>query len=148
MLLGGRIPGFRQRPKENLLCFHAYYARFRNGYFPAKPIKFPPTLPIPGDPIRLTDSYPVSWPPHPAPEYMRQTFTTLCKFWIIIQEIDSVYLSNNITSTSLVHRVSLAFAESKYRRLLAWASELPQQMIRNESSTYDVLLFQYAVLGA
>jgi hypothetical protein len=65
----------------------------------------------------------------------------MCKFWTIVQEIDAVYFLKD--STPLVERVSLAFAESKYRRLLAWASELPQNMMRNESSTSDVLFFQY-----
>jgi hypothetical protein len=128
--------------KESLCVLDAYYNRYRNAYFPDRHIKFPPILPIPGYPTKVTSPYPFIWPPHPLPVYMTQTFTTLCEFWIIVQEIDSVYLLKG--STPLSDRVSLAFAESKYRKLLAWASELPQQMIRDESSTHDILFFQYA----
>jgi hypothetical protein len=142
LLLGGRIPGCREYRKGSLCVLDAYYTRYRSAYFPDRYIKFPPILPIPGDPIRVPSLYPFAWPPHALPVYMTQTFSTLCKFWIINQEIDAVYLLKG--SMPLTDRVSLAFAESKYRKLLAWASELPRQMIRDESSTHDILFLQYA----
>ena len=117
--------------------------RYRNAYFPDKPIEFPPVLPIPGDVSRKTNSSMFLWPPHTLPIYMGQTFPTLSKLWVIIQEIESVYTLTD--STPLVDRVSLAFAESKYQKLLAWADTILPQMLRGEHNSSHTLFFQYVI---
>jgi hypothetical protein len=98
-------------------------------------------IPIPGEFEGLTDNASsLKWPPHPFPSYMGQTFQTLSRFWVIIQEINTMY--NLTDDTPLDKRVSLSFAESKYQSLLAWADSLLPSMIHGEHSPSHVLFFQ------
>lgn len=115
---------------------------YRSTFFPDKPIEFPPLLPIPGEAIRLTGSSKIVWPPHPLPVYGGQTCPTLSKLWVIIQEIESIYTLTD--RTPLADRVTLAFAESKYQELLAWADTVLPHMLRGEQNSSHVLFFQYA----
>jgi hypothetical protein len=98
---------------------------------------------MPGDAAFRIGSSQLPWPSHPLPLYMGQIFPTLCKLWVLIQEIESVYdLTNSIP---LVDRVSLAFAESRYQMLLSWADTiLPQMLLKQHNSTL-VLFFQYVL---
>jgi hypothetical protein len=41
--------------------------------------------------------------------------------------------------------ITLAFAEYKYRELIAWAETLPPSMVRSEQSLHHVLEFQYVL---
>jgi hypothetical protein len=71
---------------------------------------------------------------------MGQTFQTLSKLWVIIQEINTIYtLADN---SPLDKRVSLSYAESKYQRLLDWSDSLLPGMLRDEHSPTHVLFFQ------
>lgn len=73
---------------------------------------------------------------------MEGIFTTLCELWVMVQTIDVVYYLKS--PPHAINRVSLASAESKYRKLLAWADTIPQQMLRGEHMSSHALLFQYA----
>jgi hypothetical protein len=114
---------------------------YRGIYYPNEPIQFPPILPIPGYLDRQTDyGSPFVWPPHPLPTYMGHTFQTLSKLWVIIQEINTLYVLTG--NTSLEKRVPLSFAESKYQSLLAWSDNLLPDMIHSANSSVHVLFFQ------
>ena len=105
------------------------------------PIEYPPVLPIPGDTNRQVSMNPMlSWPPHPLPSYMGQTFTWLRKFWTIFQEINLVYSLD--IDTPIVERAPLAFAESKYQQLLDWTNMLGQDMLCGQYNQSHVFIFQ------
>lgn len=125
---------------QRCLNFDNDSVRFWNAFFPYRSIALPPVLPAPGDTSRGSGSLVLTWPPHPIPEYVKGIFTTLCELWVMVQSIDVVYYLKNMPYTA--NRVSLASAESKYRKLLAWADTIPQQMIRGEQMTSHALLFQ------
>ena len=62
-----------------------------------------------------------------------------------MQEIAAIYFINR--DKPLVERVSLAFAESKYHKLLNWVATLRPELKRREQNTpIDTLLLQYAYL--
>jgi hypothetical protein len=71
---------------------------------------------------------------------MGQTFQTLSKLWVIIQEINTIYILTD--ETSLDKRVPLSYAESKYQQLLDWADTLPPEMLQDAHSPTHVLFFQ------
>ncbi|KAI9150887.1 Serine/threonine-protein kinase Nek1 [Paramyrothecium foliicola] len=114
----------------NWLTFHAFH-------YPAPPIVFPPTLPIPGDLDRRSGKR--IWPPHPLPEYVGQTFTHMCKLWILSQDIRDVYTLEGLVSRKQWQ--SLGAAEISYQKLLAWSHELSKQMQRNEHSASHLYFF-------
>jgi len=109
-------------------------------FFGGAPIPYPPILPVPG-----CDSRPeigVSeqiWAAHPLPPYMKYTFPAICRFWVLMQEVLVAYLAQ--TDSSVTARVPLAFAESKYRRLLSWADTLREDMARGEQGLGQILIF-------
>jgi hypothetical protein len=122
----------------------ANFYSYRGIYYPTEPIEFPPILPIPGDLNEPTDyESPFLWPPHPLPTYMGHTFQTFSKLWVIIQEINTLYILTD--NTSLEKRVPLSFAESKYQSLLAWSDTLLPDMINGENSSVHVLFFQWVI---
>ncbi|TWU71435.1 hypothetical protein ED733_002481 [Metarhizium rileyi] len=109
-------------------------------YYPSEPITSPPLLPIPGDSCRRTKHGSVlDWPPHPLPTYMGDTFQTLSKLWVLIQEINVLY--NLAEKTPLEERVPLSYAESKYQGLLNWSDSLLPGMLHSEHSPTHVLFF-------
>ena len=55
------------------------------------------------------------------PPYMGQTFTSLCKFWLIAHEFIETYYSD--LSVPIIDRVPMAFVESTYQKLLLWARD-------------------------
>ncbi|KAG6028780.1 hypothetical protein E4U41_000583 [Claviceps citrina] len=61
-------------------------------------------------------------------------------FWEIVQEIIIVYYEQD--HRPLRERVSLAFAEAKYQKLLAWTNSLGSAMSLAENSPAHVLIFQ------
>ncbi|EWZ88210.1 hypothetical protein BFJ70_g13905 [Fusarium oxysporum] len=103
----------------------------------------PPIVPIPGQ----------EWyhPPEPSPEshqqtpqqtYMGDTFPVLCRFWRIMHEVTLKYYRDQpFPRESLSSHITLAFAEYKYRELIAWAETLPPSMVRSEQSPHHVLVF-------
>lgn len=108
-------------------------------------LKFPPTLPIPGDsgresPERSGPSSSGKTPePCLLPPYMGNTFPAVCEFWGIMRDVSSVYFSNE---KDPIDHVSLDFAELKYREILAWAENLPSPSIRDVDSPHHVLVLQ------
>ncbi|KAK2006708.1 hypothetical protein LZ32DRAFT_79142 [Colletotrichum eremochloae] len=112
------------------LTFHATH-------YPARPIAFPPLLPIPGDADRRSGG--LMWPPHPLPSWAGQTTMTLAKFWRIVNELDHVCSIGNLVPLS--RTVSMAFVESRYRMLLSWADECSTSMQRDENSPSHVYFF-------
>jgi hypothetical protein len=96
---------------------------------------------VPGDENRITTGG-FSWPAHPLPMYMGSTFTSLCKLWVIVSEVLSVYFSSG--TESLQQRAFLSFAEEKYQRLLSWANNLTTEdmSVSVEAKSGHVLIFQ------
>ncbi|KAG5759330.1 hypothetical protein H9Q72_012538 [Fusarium xylarioides] len=86
----------------------------------------PPIVPIPGhewyDPCEPS---PESHQQRPKQTYMGDTFPI------------------PFPRESLSSHIALAFAEYKYRELIAWAETLPPSMVRSEQSPHHVLAFQY-----
>ncbi|SCV35422.1 uncharacterized protein FFFS_04730 [Fusarium fujikuroi] len=103
-------------------------------YYHDESIAIPPSLPIPGD-GRHADL----WPEHPLPAYMGLSFTRLCQFFTMIQEVAVVY--SIADATPIVDRVPIAFAEAKYQKVLAWADSLGKDMIWDQNSQEHVMLF-------
>jgi hypothetical protein len=78
---------------------------------------------------------------------MGDTFPVLCRFWRIIHEVTLRYYRDQPHPRArLSDHVSLAFAEYKYRELIAWAETLPPSMMRSEQSPHHVLTFQCVTL--
>lgn len=114
---------------------------FHSTYYPTEPIEFPPPFPIPGDSDEIAFGSPTgAWPSYPLPVYMGKTFCALSNLWIIVQEINVVY--NLKDSSPLIQRVALAFAESKYQKLLAWADTLTSELQLDENSPGHIFFFQ------
>jgi hypothetical protein len=74
------------------------------------------------------------------PDFVGQTTTSLCKLWPTLQELDHVY--SLMGQIPLAQRVTLAFAESRYRKLLVWADALNLEMPTDGSSAFQVFFFQ------
>ena len=68
----------------------------------------PPRFVIPGD-VK-------TW--HLA-EYMGDTFTRLCKLWLIVNQVALAYYAE--PRGNIVERTSLRFAEQTYGKMLSWA---------------------------
>lgn len=98
-----------------------------------------PALPIPGA-DRQDDSARPSWPDHPLPEYMGKSFTKLCEFFSLVEEVAVVYSAND--RVPIFDRVPIAFAEAKYQKMLAWADSMDKDMAWNKDSHEHVFLFQ------
>jgi hypothetical protein len=113
---------------------------YRSIYYPEEAISFPPLLPIPGDAERRTEfKLPLTWPSHPVPAYMGQTFQTLSKLWVMIQEINMLYVLTD--KKPLSQRVSLSYAEAKYQSLLHWSDSLASGMLQSNQCESHVLFF-------
>lgn len=70
---------------------------------------------------------------------MGQTFQSICKLWVIAQEVAIVYFDKD--DTPVCNRVPLAFAEAKFRKLLAWMSTLDAGMARRDHCPSHVIIF-------
>ncbi|RGP64023.1 nitrate assimilation regulatory nira [Fusarium longipes] len=101
-------------------------------FYQNKPIRFPPTLRIPGGDENSSGS-------GSSPPYLGSTFASMCRIWTILQEVLSVYCFPS--STPISERVPLAFAEGKYQKLLEWARSLPSSMMRTDDCKSDVMIF-------
>ncbi|KAK0387840.1 hypothetical protein NLU13_4085 [Sarocladium strictum] len=113
---------------------------YRSIFYPEPPIPYPPLLPIPGDRDRDTDyGSTLTWPTHELPAYMGETFQTLSKLWVIIQEINILYVLTD--EEPLTQRVPLSYAETKYQALLHLADTLLPSMLPTEQSAAHVLFF-------
>lgn len=106
-----------------------------------KPVAYPPILPLPGKSDRgIVGTSDIQLPAHSLPHYMGGTFTAMCELWSIVQEVLAMY--NIPRDESLAEKVSLAFAEQKYQKLLSWADSLARELERNSHSLLHVYIFQ------
>ncbi|KAG5745902.1 hypothetical protein H9Q70_011405 [Fusarium xylarioides] len=103
-------------------------------YFHDESIAIPPALPIPG-----YERHDDMWPQHPLPEYMGSSFTKLCEYFTVIQEVAVVY--SIADGKPVVDHVPIAFAEAKYQKILAWADSLGKDMAWDQNSQEHVMLF-------
>jgi hypothetical protein len=110
-------------------------------FFHEEPISFPPYLPIPGE-LDKSSPYtpPGDWRSIPVPSYMGHTFSMMCKFWAIVQEIMAVYLGSRGGNVS--REIPLAFAEAKYQKLLYWSDEVEKYMAVGNFNKFHILVFQ------
>ncbi|KAG5979046.1 hypothetical protein E4U54_006986 [Claviceps lovelessii] len=83
----------------------------------------------------------VSW----LPEYMGDTFPYLCWFWTIVREMTWVYYVDG--QTILGSQGSLAFAEFKFRELLAWTNSLPPQLTPKQRTQHHVQVMHGGLKG-
>lgn len=98
-------------------------------------------MPIPGDEPRHEMMPNLEWPRHSLPDWMGCAFPALCTLWVLAQEIAAVYFVNQ--DKPLTERVSLAFAEAKYYKILEWAATLGPGLKRRERDTpINTLVFQ------
>jgi hypothetical protein len=98
--------------------------------------RYVPCIPIPGK-ISMTDNMvEILIPMH---QTMGQTFCFLCSLWAIVSEVIFIYRTSEGLGTE---NLPPAFALSRYHRLLSLADDLPNDMIRSESSGSHVLTFQ------
>ncbi|KAH8658318.1 hypothetical protein BX600DRAFT_514817 [Xylariales sp. PMI_506] len=113
-------------------------------YMPIIPFELPPMFPIPGDDSDLVGDaiMHMQWPPRPIPSSSAgQTFVAVCKFWTIMQEIGVVYFAHRSSPTSSPAKVPLSFAESKYQKLLEFASSLTEGMARRDHIPDHIVAF-------
>ncbi|KAH6683726.1 hypothetical protein F5X68DRAFT_171961 [Plectosphaerella plurivora] len=108
----------------------------------------PPTLRIPGDSrehdtqLSTESDTPIEQSSQEdQPSYMGDTFPTLCRFWRIMHGVTSEYYKNVSARLPPDHHVSLEFAETKYRELLAWAETLPPSLVQSNESPHHVIIF-------
>ncbi|KAJ4002792.1 hypothetical protein NW766_012724 [Fusarium irregulare] len=64
-----------------------------------------------------------------------QAFNASCKLWIIFAPVAKRYYQGSNMS---VQHASVEFAEEIYRQLLAWADELPLELVRRPGSCHGV----------
>ncbi|CAG7561152.1 unnamed protein product [Fusarium equiseti] len=106
-------------------------------FFYDKSISHTPSFPVPG---ADRDDYPDhAWPDHPLPKYMGKSFTKLCHFFSIVEEVAAVYSAND--RIPIFDRVPIAFAEAKYQKMLFWADSLSKDMAWNQDSHEHIFLF-------
>ena len=104
------------------------------------PVSYPPRLPFPGkvstilNPLDDPDAMPGA--PTARLAVMDRVLECVSKTWIILNEVYLVYRDqeNNVGS--------LAFALSKYSKLLQLADDLPDMLLRRRRSTNHALMFQ------
>ncbi|KAG6990450.1 Nitrogen assimilation transcription factor nit-4 [Fusarium oxysporum f. sp. raphani] len=103
----------------------------------------PPIWPIPGNGWHETsEGSPESIRQTFQSTYMGDTFPVLCRFWRIIHQVTLRYYRDQpYPREGLSDHITLAFAEYKYRELIAWAETLPPSMVRSEQSPHHVLIF-------
>ena len=66
-----------------------------------------------------------------------RTFSTFCSFWTIVSEVLFIYRNTEAPQAN-----SLAFAESKFYKLLSWAENLHVSMVRGEHNPAHVVVLQ------
>lgn len=108
--------------------------------------RLPPTLPIPRVDIAEDNQGPSSVGvtpsdvPSQAQEIMGATFPRVCELWALMHEVALLY--RHPKDTMQPGRLSLDFAEMKYRELLAWAENLPSRLHRSDANPHHAVIFQ------
>lgn len=76
----------------------------------------------------------------PLSSYMGEIFPYLCRFWEIVHGVGALYHEDgNLPWGS---SSSLAFAEMKFRELLAWSNGLPYQLTSQHENPHSVQVMQ------
>ncbi|KAK8106630.1 nitrate assimilation regulatory protein nirA [Apiospora kogelbergensis] len=115
----------------NWLSLHAFF-------YKDKAIEYPPIMPVPDDEWRRETLSSLGWPQHSLLPSMGRAFSALCTLCVLAQEIAAVYFSDREKPS----QVSLAFAESKYSKLLELEATLGSELLRREKDTpMDTLTF-------
>ena len=140
MWLGGCTIGSRRSFHKVPPCRTDGQNSLHAFYYQAEPVFYPPIYPIPGRDAAEGDNSGITWPAHPLPHYMGMTFTAMCEFWKIAQEIISVYFGS--TDSAPLGRVPLAFAESRYQKLLEWTDKLHENMQHRKGCELHLIMVQ------
>lgn len=99
----------------------------------------PPYLPIPENDDVL-DLGPSQGLKPGSLQHLGEIFPTVCRLRCIMHEVAMAYGQDR--STPLRDRMSLEFAELKFRELLAWADNLPSGLVLSEQSPHHVVILQ------
>ena len=81
-----------------------------------------------------------SEPKSPALRYMGDTFPHICRFWCIVHEVSLAYCVDD--KLPLDFSSGLAFAEFKFRELLAWSNNLPSHLSQGHQNPHHVQILQ------
>ncbi|KAK7963000.1 uncharacterized protein PG986_003825 [Apiospora aurea] len=106
--------------------------------------KHPPTVPIPrvdmSEDSQRSSSAGVtpSHEPSQVQQIMGATFPRVCELWAMMHDVSLLY--HHPKDLVQAGKLSLAFAEMKYRELLAWAENLPSQLHRSESNPHHAVI--------
>ncbi|KAK8074389.1 hypothetical protein PG997_009052 [Apiospora hydei] len=104
----------------------------------------PPTVPIPrvdmSEDSQGSSSAGVtpSDEPSQVQQIMGATFPRVCELWAMMHDVSLLY--HHPKDLVQPGKLSLAFAEMKYRELLAWAENLPPQLHRSESNPHHAVI--------
>ncbi|OAQ82584.1 nitrate assimilation regulatory protein nirA [Purpureocillium lilacinum] len=112
---------------------HGAYSSLCTFYYPQNPTHLPPLRPATGpDSFGKSASEPLGIPAEATelPAIVDSKFTALCQFWSIMQVVATTYFASRPRSKSVREPIPLHFAESTYRKLLAWANTLEGAMSR------------------
>ncbi|KAL1905528.1 hypothetical protein Sste5344_008753 [Sporothrix stenoceras] len=120
---------------HNWLSAHVFY-------YNGEAITHPPILPAPGNTEeQYSDEFKkfnlkIEWS-----SYTSKSFPGISQFWAISQEVAVVYLNQRIDrNRPLAEQVPIAFAEEKYRKLLAWADAMVDVIY--DRQTWQLLVCQ------
>lgn len=106
-------------------------------------LKHPPRVGIPEhkSPDEVVGSPSLSQPDPPSSvEYMGETFPHICRFWYILHDLSLVYAGD--CKLPWGSGGSLAFAEFKFRELLAWSNGLPSRLCQSCHNSHHVQILQ------
>lgn len=98
---------------------------------------YPPSIPKPGSRGNRNNRENMADTSASTPDSKVQVFPSLCSLWTVASEVVFFYR----TSTGQ-NQVPLAFALSKYYKLLCLADNLTDSMVRRQNSTAQTLVFQ------
>ncbi|KAK7915322.1 hypothetical protein PG985_013025 [Apiospora marii] len=106
--------------------------------------RLPPTTPIPRVDM-AEDNQEVSSggatsskKPSQVQAIMGVTFPRVCELWALMHQVSLLYRQSK--DTMQPDRLSLGFAEMKYRELLAWAENLPSELHRSDSNPHHAVI--------
>jgi hypothetical protein len=100
--------------------------------------RHPPRMAIPE--CRTPSEYRPDMPRPPSINYMGSTFPHICRFWCIVHEVSLAYESDTMQPWG--SKSSLAFAEFKFRELLAWSNNLPPSHSQGRDHPHQVVILQ------
>lgn len=108
-----------------------------------KGLKHPPRI---GIPEYNTRDEPLGSPSSGQPQsrvladYMGETFPHICRLWYILHEVSLLYYGDGKLPWGSAG--SLAFAEFKFRELLAWSNNLPSRLTQSQRNPHHVQVLQ------